>query len=203
MGQKCARFLFGPRKAPKYIRVPSEFWAVQCVPQFWPRTKRSRKTNIGRKCASFLFGPRKAPKYIVVPSELWAVQCVPQVWPRICSKLDQETCVGSTLRLHQSSPNKSRAASAENLSTFWKVGRQCIFHFKISASRDDWLRFFFYPFSFACILGMEHVQPWEPGRDWKSNMIGQIHMHRVACRMEVSNFKLVFLSIVSSNFNSV
>ena len=91
----------------------------------------------------------------------------------------------------------------ENLSTFRKVGRQCIFHFKISASRDDWLRFFFYPFSFACILGMEHVQPWETGRDWKSNMIGQIHMHRVACRMEVSNFKLVFLSIVSSNFNSV
>ena len=91
----------------------------------------------------------------------------------------------------------------EYLSNFRKVGRQCIFHFKISASRDDWLRFFFYPFSFACILGMEHVQPWEPGRDWKSNMIGQIHMHRVACRMEVSNFKLVFLSIVSSNFNSV
>ena len=93
--------------------------------------------------------------------------------------------------------------ASENLSTFRKVGRQCIFHFKISASRDDWLRFFFYPFSFACILGMEHVQPWEPGRDWKSNMIGQIHMHRVACRMEVSNFKLDFLSIVSSNFNSV
>jgi len=83
--------------------------------------------------------------------------------------------------------------ASENLSTFRKVGRQCIFHFKISASRDDWLRFFFYSFSFACILGMEHVQPWEPGRDWKSNMIGQIHVHRVACRMEVSNFKLVFL----------